>query len=92
MACSGGARWCASPASGPARCCAGGRKLVGISQRRTRAGARFQCAVHVRVVAGPLTPLLAGPLPDRPLPDVATLPADVAAALPAAVAAAPRAA
>ena len=31
-------------ASAPARCCRR-RKVVGISQRRTRAGARFQCAV-----------------------------------------------
>ena len=43
-----GARWCASPGSAPARCCVDGVKLVGISQRRTRAGARFQCAVHSR--------------------------------------------
>lgn len=33
---------------GPGEVVAGGRKLVGVSQRRTRAGARFQCAVHRR--------------------------------------------
>ena len=31
---------------GPGEVTADGRKLVGISQRRTRAGARFQCAVY----------------------------------------------
>lgn len=31
---------------GPGEVLAGGRKLVGISQRRTRDGARFQCALH----------------------------------------------
>ena len=52
MACTG---WCplvCFAGVGPGEVLAGGRKLVGISQRRTRAGARFQCAVHVRVVAG----------------------------------------
>lgn len=34
------------------------RKLVGVSQRRTRAAARFQCAAYRRWNAGPLTPLL----------------------------------
>lgn len=31
---------------GPGEVLAGGRKLVGISQRRTRAGARFQCLTY----------------------------------------------
>lgn len=31
---------------GPGEVLSGGRKLVGVSQRRTRDGARFQCAVH----------------------------------------------
>lgn len=31
---------------GPGEVLVGGRKLVGVSQRRTREGARFQCAVH----------------------------------------------
>ncbi len=30
---------------GPGEVCVGGRKLVGLSQRRSRAGARFQCLV-----------------------------------------------
>jgi lipoate---protein ligase len=33
---------------GPGEVTIDGRKLVGISQRRTRAGARFQCAVYAR--------------------------------------------
>jgi lipoate-protein ligase A len=33
---------------GPGEVTVGGRKLVGISQRRTREGARFQCVVHRR--------------------------------------------
>lgn len=37
----------------------GGRKLVGISQRRTRAGARFQCVVHRRWDPVPILGLLA---------------------------------
>jgi lipoate-protein ligase A len=36
-----------------------GRKLVGISQRRTRLGARFQCVVHRRWDPVPLLGLLA---------------------------------
>jgi lipoate---protein ligase len=32
---------------GPGEVVVGGRKVVGISQRRTRSGARFQCAAHV---------------------------------------------
>ena len=33
-------------ATGPGEVLVGGRKVVGMSQRRTRAGARFQCLVH----------------------------------------------
>lgn len=36
----------------------GARKLVGISQRRTRAGARFQCVVHRSWDPGPILALL----------------------------------
>lgn len=36
-----------------------GPKLVGLSQRRTRAGARFQCAAHLRWNPEPLEALLA---------------------------------
>jgi lipoate-protein ligase A len=35
-------------ALGPGEVVVGGRKVVGISQRRTRTGARFQCLVHGR--------------------------------------------
>ena len=87
MACS---NWCplvCFAGIGPGEVLRDGVKLVGLSQRRTRAAARFQCAVHVTWSPDHLTPLLAGPLPSGPLPTVATLPADVAAALPAAVAA-----
>ena len=36
---------------GPGEVLVAGRKLVGISQRRTRHGSRFQCMVHIGVVA-----------------------------------------
>jgi lipoate-protein ligase A len=87
MACSG---WCplvCFGGVGPGEVVAGDRKLVGISQRRTRAGARFQCAVHVDWSPDRLLPLLARPLPHAPLPSVATLPGSLARQLPAAVAA-----
>lgn len=69
---------------GPGEVLLEGRKLVGISQRRTRAGSRFQCAIH-----GLWSPqLLHDLLLARPseLPPVAILPAAVAAAVPAALA------
>lgn len=44
---------------GPGEVLVGDAKLVGISQRRTRSGARFQCAVHRRWDPGPLADLLA---------------------------------
>ncbi len=63
-----------------------GRKLVGISQRRTRVGSRFQCAVHTRWSPESLVELLAPPRPDvAELPDVADLDVDVAEALPGAL-------
>lgn len=43
---------------GPGEVLLGPAKLVGISQRRTRAGARFQCAVPVRWDPAPLASLL----------------------------------
>ncbi len=43
---------------GPGEVLVGEAKLVGISQRRTRAGARFQCAVPVRWDPAPLAALL----------------------------------
>lgn len=39
---------------GPGEVLVEGQKVVGISQRRTRAGAVFQCAVHERFDAAPL--------------------------------------
>jgi lipoate-protein ligase A len=44
---------------GPGEVSVEGRKLVGISQRRTRAGARFQCVMHLRWDVGALLGLLA---------------------------------
>lgn len=58
---------------GPGEVTVGGGKTVGISQRRTRAGARFQCAVPTRWEPERLAGLLA-------------LPADRQAALVAAIA------
>jgi lipoate---protein ligase len=43
---------------GPGEVLIGDAKVVGISQRRTRAGARFQCAVPVRWDPAPLAALL----------------------------------
>jgi lipoate-protein ligase A len=72
---------------GPGEVLLGGRKLVGISQRRTRLGSRFQCMVHARWSPERLVALLAEPRPTvAELPPVAVLPAGVAAALPGAVA------
>jgi len=50
-----------------------GVKLVGLSQRRTRRGARFQCAINRRFDDELLVELLAAPVPS-PLPPVAVLP------------------
>jgi lipoate-protein ligase A len=44
---------------GPGEVCAGGRKVVGISQRRSRSGARFQCLLLRRWDPVPLLGLLA---------------------------------
>ena len=46
---------------GPGEVCAAGRKLVGVSQRRTREWARFQCVVHRRWDAATMCSLLADP-------------------------------
>lgn len=43
----------------------GGRKVLGISQRRTRAGARFQCALLLGWDPTALASVLALPAPDR---------------------------
>jgi lipoate---protein ligase len=61
---------------GPGEVLLDGRKLVGISQRRTRHGSRFQCAVHLHADPTRLLPLLAAPRPPiEELPEVAVLPA-----------------
>jgi hypothetical protein len=64
----------------------GGAKLVGISQRRTRAGSRFQCAVHTSWAPGELARLLTAHPPVERLPRVAVLDPGVAAQLPDALA------
>ena len=43
---------------GPGEVAVDGQKLVGISQRRTRRGARFQCIAYQRFDLGPLAALL----------------------------------
>jgi lipoate-protein ligase A len=43
---------------GPGEVTLGGRKAVGISQRRTRAGARFQCVAYDRWDPAPLSRLI----------------------------------
>jgi lipoate-protein ligase A len=72
---------------GPGEVQLDGDKLVGISQRRTRIGSRFQCMVHVRWSPEVLVELLAAPRPSvAELPPVAVVSAEVADALPGAVA------
>ncbi|HYI61834.1 MAG TPA: hypothetical protein VEW93_08530 [Acidimicrobiales bacterium] len=44
---------------GPGEVTVGGRKVVGVAQRRTRAGARFQCAALLRWAPADLVALLA---------------------------------
>jgi lipoate---protein ligase len=59
---------------GPGEVLVDGRKAVGISQRRTRAGARFQCVSHRRWPGEELVALLAPPRPTPgDLPPVAEL-------------------
>jgi lipoate-protein ligase A len=72
---------------GPGELVRGDLKLVGISQRRTRRGSRFQCMVHVKWSPEVLVALLAPPRPAvTELPSVAVVSRDVADALPGAVA------
>jgi lipoate-protein ligase A len=87
MACSA---WCplvCFAGIGPGEVLLDGVKLVGISQRRSRPGSRFQCAVHTTWRPDALVGLLRDDVPASGLPTVAVLAPDVAAALPAAVAA-----
>lgn len=48
---------------GPGEVTVDGAKLVGLSQRRTRLGARFQCAIYQRWDPAPLRDLLVAPPP-----------------------------
>ena len=72
---------------GPGEVLVGGRKLVGMSQRRTRNWARLQCCWYSRHDHQDLVGLLAdGVAPDASeLGPVATVPAEVAGAVPAAL-------
>jgi lipoate-protein ligase A len=58
LACGALGRLVCFAAVGPGEVTLGERKLVGVSQRRTRAAARFQCAVYRRWTADLLVPLL----------------------------------
>lgn len=60
---------------GPGEVLLDGRKLVGLSQRRTRQGVRIQGTVHRRDLTGELPGLFAGPLPPVPLDGPAVAPA-----------------
>jgi lipoate-protein ligase A len=69
---------------GPGEVLLDGRKLVGLSQRRTRHGIRIQGSLYTAQPEIDISTLLRGPLPAAPLPDVATLavdPADLVANL-----------
>jgi lipoate-protein ligase A len=58
---------------GPGEVLAGGRKLVGLSQRRTRDGIRIQGMVHRRTVVDEMPHLFTGTVPTAPLLMPATL-------------------
>ena len=65
-----------------------GRKLLGLSQRRTRHGIRIQGTVYRRLPSVDVTTLFAVPTPETPLPEIATAdvhPTTLAAALAATV-------
>lgn len=61
---------------GPGEVLAGGAKLVGLSQRRTRAGARIQGLVHIGPVAPDFGRLVAGAVPAGAPPAPAVLAVD----------------
>lgn len=87
MACS---QWCplvCFAGVGPGEVLVDGVKLVGVSQRRSRPGSRFQCAVHIDWRPEAMVPLLLDDVPTAELPPVAELASSVATALPSAVAA-----
>lgn len=62
---------------GPGEVTVDGRKVVGIAQRRTRSGARFQCAVLRRWDAAALVALLAVADRDRAVAELADMAAGV---------------
>jgi lipoate---protein ligase len=59
---------------GPGEVLIGAAKLVGVSQRRTRLGARFQTMVHRAWRPELMASLVSPPLPTEPLPAVVTCP------------------
>jgi lipoate---protein ligase len=78
---------------GPGEVTVDGRKLVGISQRRTRAGARFQCAVYsyhdpsvlpalLRLEASERSEVITALAPVATVPSVTDLLSDFLLALP----------
>jgi len=64
---------------GPGELSLDGRKLVGLSQRRTRNGIRIQGSLYCAAPTIDVARLLRPPLPAAPLPEVATLAVDAAA-------------
>jgi lipoate-protein ligase A len=58
---------------GPGEVLVGGRKLVGLSQRRTRHGVRIQGQLHRRSLVGELPSLFAVDVPAEPVPEPAVL-------------------
>jgi len=78
---------------GPGEVLLDGRKLVGLSQRRTRNGVRIQGTLYTAPPAIDLAGLLRPPRPATPLPEVATLavaPAELVERLAAEVSGTPR--
>jgi len=63
---------------GPGEVLLDGRKLVGLSQRRTRNGIRIQGSLYTEAPEIDIAGLLRQPLPSGPLPEAATLAVDPA--------------
>jgi lipoate-protein ligase A len=59
---------------GPGEVLADGRKLVGLSQRRTRHGLRVQGQLHLRPLLAEMPPLFAVTTPEAPLDEPASWP------------------
>lgn len=58
---------------GPGEVVVGDRKLVGLSQRRTRHGIRIQCQMHRAPLLGRMPQLFAAPIPDAELAEAAVV-------------------